>query len=125
MTKIKSIYVEHTDSPNISCHLDLNAWNIDRFDNIDKLVKSVTEEIKEIWMDVNRQSVAAATMPRSEMIKYFWSKRPTSITITFDNGTKSVYVIDYPKDVNTFPNIRNEKQTGYADVGYKQDYVRY
>ena len=60
-------------------------------------MKHVTEELKAIWMYSNGQSVAAATMPRKEMIKYFWSKRPTKITITFRNGTKTDYPIEYNK----------------------------
>lgn len=113
MKQIKSIYAEHADAPRISCHIDLNAWDVDKFDDLDKLVKHVTEELKEIWMYGNGQSVAAATMPRKEMIKYFWSKRPTSITITFKDGTKSVYTIDYPKDAKTFPNIIHENPDGW------------
>lgn len=109
MKQIESIYAEHADSPSISCNLNLNAWEINKFDDLDKLVKHVTEELKAIWMYGNGQSVAAATMPIKEMIKYFWTKRPTSITISFNDGTKSVYTIDYPKDANTFPNIRHEK----------------
>lgn len=109
MKQIESIYAEHADAPLISCHIDLNAWEVDKFDDLDKLVKHITEELKAIWMYGNGKSVAAATMPRKKMIKYFWSKRPTSITISFKDGTKSVYGIDYPKDANTFPNIRHEK----------------
>ena len=108
MKQIETIYAEHADAPSISCNLDLNVWKVDKFDCLDKLVKRVTEELKAIWMYSNGQSVAAATMPRKEMSKYFWSKRPTSITITFKDGTKSVYTIDYPKDAKTFPNIITE-----------------
>ena len=105
MTQIESIYSEHADAPSISCNLSLTAWKVDKFDDLDKLVKHITEELKAIWMYGNGKSVAAATMPRKEMIKYFWSKRPTSITISFTDGTKSVYTIDYPKGANTLPNI--------------------
>ena len=109
MKQIKSIYAEHADAPSISCNLSLTAWEVDKFDDIDKLVKHITEELKAIWMYGNGQSIAAATMPRKEMIKYFWSKRPTSITIRFKDGAKSVYTIYYPKGANTFPNILHEK----------------
>lgn len=119
MKQIESIYAEHADAPSISCNLDLNAWEVDNFDDLDKLVKHVTEELKAIWMYGNGQSVAAATMPRKEMIKYFWSKRPTSITITFKGGTKSVYTIDYQKDANTFPNILHEKPEGWKKNVHK------
>lgn len=113
MKQIACIYAEHADTPSISCNLSLSAWEVDKFDDLDTLVKHVTEELKEIWMYGNGKSVAAATMPRKEMIKYFWSKRPTSITIRFNDGTKSVYTIDYPKDAKTFPNIRHEPPDGW------------
>lgn len=119
MKQIESIYAEHADSPSISCNLSLSAWEVDKFDDLDKLVKHVTEELKAIWMYGNGQSVAAATMPRKEMIKYFWSKRPTSITITFKDGTNSVYAIDYPKYAKTFPNILHEKPEGWKKNVHK------
>lgn len=113
MKQIICIYAEHADAPRISCNLDLNAWEVDKFDDLDKLVKHLTDELKAIWMYSNGQSVAASTMPRKEMIKYFWSKRPTKIAITFKDDIKSVYAIDYPKDAKTFPNISHGKPEGW------------
>ena len=109
MKRIKTIYAEHADAPNISCNLDLNAWNVDKFDDLDKLVKRVTEELKAIWMYSNGQSVAAATMPRKEMIKHFWLKRPTKITITFKDGTKTDYPVEYSKGSERLPNTLYRK----------------
>lgn len=105
MKQIESIYAEHADAPRISCNIDLNAWEVDKFDDLDKLVNYLKNEMKEIWMYGNGQSVAAATMPRKEMIKYFWSKRPTKITITFKDGTKTDYPIEYNKGDEQLPNI--------------------
>ena len=113
MKQITCIYAEHADAPRISCSLDLNAWEVDKFADLDTLVKHLIDELKAIWMYGNGQSVAAATMPRKEMIKYFWSKRPTSITISFKDGTKSVYGIDYPKDAKNFPNISHQLPRGW------------
>ena len=45
MKQIETIYAEHADAPRISCHIDLNAWEVDKFDDLDKLVKHVTEEL--------------------------------------------------------------------------------
>jgi len=109
MKQIETIYAEHADAPNISCNLDLNAWKVDKFGCLEKLVKHVTEELKAIWMYSNGKSVAAATMPRKEMIKYFWSKRPTKITITFRNGTKTDYPVEYSKGDEHLPNTLYRK----------------
>lgn len=110
MTEIKSIYAEHADAPRISCNLDLTAWEVDKFDDIDALVKHVIEDLKETWKFSNGQSLAAATMPRKEMIKYFWSKRPTKITITFKNGRKRDYSIEYSKGDESLPNTLYRKR---------------
>lgn len=109
MIQIESIYAEHIDAPRISSNLNLAAWKVDKFDNIDTLVKYVTEELKKFWMFSNGQSIAATTLPRKEMIKYFWSKRPTSIKISFKDGTKADYPIEYNKGDEHLPNILYKK----------------
>lgn len=114
MKSIKSIYVRHADAPNISTTITLSAWGLQHFNDLPKLVHYVTTELKEIWQYCNGQSLAAATMPRKQMIKYFWSKRPTSFTIRFNDGTKSDYTIDYPKGSESMPNILDRKPLGYA-----------
>ena len=105
MKPITSIYVEHKYAPRISAMLTLSAWGIQHFNDLQKLVNYLTSELKEIWQFYNGQSVAAATMPREQMIKYFWSKRPTSFTIYYKDGTKTDYTIDYPKGSESMPNI--------------------
>lgn len=110
MNQIESIYAEHADAPRISCNLDLTAWEVDKFDDIDTLVKHVTEELKVFWMFGNGRSLAAATLPRKEMIKYFWSKRPTKITLTFKDGTKKDYPIEYNNGDDHLPNILRRKR---------------
>lgn len=110
MNQIESIYAEHADAPRISCNLDLSAWEVDKFEDIDALVNYVTETLKELWMFGNGQSLAAATLPRKEMIKYFWSKRPTKITLTFKDGTKKDYPIEYNKGDEHLPNILRRKR---------------
>lgn len=114
MKKITSIYVKHADSPHISTAITLSAWGIHYFQDLSKLVHYVTTELKEIWQYCNGQSLAAATMPRKQMLKYFWSKRPTSFTIRFKDGTETDYTIDYPKGSESIPNIRDQKPLGYG-----------
>jgi hypothetical protein len=113
MKQIACIYAEHADAPRVSGAISLDHWNIDKFDDLDKLVNYLKNEMKELWMYCNGQSVAAATFPRKEMIKYFWSKRPTKITITFKDGTKEDYPIEYNKGDETLPNTLYRKPLGY------------
>lgn len=116
MKRIVGIYAEYADTPHLSCELDLNAW-VGLSDDLDKLVKHVTEGLKTIWMFDNGQSVLATTMQHKEMLKYFWLKRPTSFTIRFNDGTKSVYTIPYPKHANTYPNILHKLPEGWNKNG--------
>lgn len=113
MKQIACIYAEHADAPRVSGAIALDKWDIDKFDDLDKLVNYLKNEMKEIWMYSNGQSVAAATFPRTQMIKYFWSKRPTKITITFKDGTKKDYPIEYNKGDETLPNTLYRKPLGY------------
>ena len=113
MKHIACIYAEHADAPRVSGAIALDKWDIDKFDDLDKLVNYLKNEMKEIWMYSNGQSVAAATFPRTQMIKYFWSKRPTKITITFKDGTKKDYPIEYNKGDETLPNTLYRKPLGY------------
>ena len=115
MKQIACIYAEHADAPRVSGAITLAKWNIDKFDNLDKLVNYLKNEMKEIWMYCNGQSVAAATLPRTQMIKYFWSKRPTKITITFKDGTKKDYPIEYNKGDEHLPNTLYRKPLGYKE----------
>lgn len=114
MKDIESIYVKHADAPNLSTTLALSAWGIPHFHDLPKLVHYVAAELKEIWQYCNGHSLAAATMPRKQMLKYFWSKRPTSFTIRFSDGTKADYAIDYQKGSESLPNILDRKPLGYA-----------
>lgn len=113
MKQIACIYAEHADAPRVSGAISLDKWDIDKFDDLDKLVNYLKNEMKEIWMYSNGQSVAAATFPRTQMIKYFWSKRPTKIIITFKDGTKKDYPIEYNKGDETLPNTLYRKPLGY------------
>lgn len=113
MKQIACIYAEHADAPRVSGAISLDHWDIDKFDDLDKLVNYLKNEMKEIWMYSNGQSVSAATFPRTQMIKYFWSKRPTKITITFKDGTKKDYPIEYNKGDETLPNTLYRKPLGY------------
>lgn len=113
MKQIACIYAEHADAPRVSGAITLTKWNIDKFDDLDKLVNYLKNEMKEIWMYSNGQSIAAATFPRTQMIKYFWSKRPTKIIITFKDGTKKDYPIEYNKGDEHLPNTLYRKPLGY------------
>lgn len=97
MTDIESIYVVHKDSPNLSGGLDLSAWKPEQHGTLEELVQYLSEGLVELWKQSNRGSVAAATLPRTHMLKYFWSKRPTSFTIRFTDGTFTHRGIKYPK----------------------------
>lgn len=114
MKDIESIYVIHSDAPSISTTITLPAWGIYHFHDFSKLVNFLNAELKEIWQYSNGQSVAAATMPRKQMMKYFWSKRPTSFTIRFKDGTVSEHTIDYPRGSESLLNILDRKPLGYA-----------
>lgn len=105
MKQVKSIFVKHADAPRVSTFINLDAWEIHKFDDLDRLVDHLDTALKDFWQRLNSQSVAGLTFPFREMIKYFWSKRPTSFTITFADGTKTTHAIPYPKDARTYPNI--------------------
>ena len=64
-------------------------------------------------MDERGTTARRVTFPRTQMIKYFWSKRPTKITITFKDGTKKDYPIEYKKGDETLPNTLYRKPLGY------------
>lgn len=96
MKPIASIYVVHKDSPNISGGLTLSAWKPEQCGTIKELVRYLTDSLIALWEQSNRNSVAAATLPRTQMLKYFWSKRPTSFTIRFKDGSVSRHTITYP-----------------------------
>ncbi len=97
MEPIASIYVEHHDAPNISGRLDLSKWKPEQCRTLDELVRYTTDSLIALWEQSNNNSIAAATLPRTQMLEYFWSKRPTAFTIRFTDGTCTHRVIKYPK----------------------------
>lgn len=113
MKPIASIYAEHAYAPRISTTITLSAWGIQYFKDLQKLVHYLITELKEIWQYGNGQSVAAATMPRKQMLKYFWSKRPTAVTIRYTDGTSDKFPIGYPKGSESLLNILDRKPLGY------------
>ena len=115
MKPIASIYAEHAYAPRISTTITLSAWGIQYFKDLQSLLQLAFSfaELKEIWQYGNGQSVAAATMPRKQMLKYFWSKRPTAVTIRYTDGTSDKFPIGYPKGSESLLNILDRKPLGY------------
>lgn len=96
MTGLESIYVVHKDSPNLSGRLDLPAWKPEQHGTLEELARYLTERLVALWKQAYKNYVTG--LPQVQMSKYFWSKRPTSFTIRFTDGTFTHRGIKYPKD---------------------------
>lgn len=100
MRKIVHIWVGHKGDTNLSGYLTLSRWGINPENyNIRKLVPYLKKELTNLWLVSNGTSVAGWTMPRKELLKYFWSKRPTSIRIKYSDGKTTAYEIKHPKEL--------------------------
>lgn len=100
MRKIKQIWVSHKDAPAVSGPITLKAWSIpENVSDETKLLEYLEKELINLWLVCNGESVAGWSMPRKELLKYFWSKRPTRVTISYSDGGKTRHEINVPKEL--------------------------